>query len=155
MSFTSIVVIVVFTAVAILEADAASKKEGKRKGIGVKGMIIYAISSIVLALLASWTKWLAVLISILLFVLAMMNREGKHRAKSWMALLAINGAMMIFSIVRSWDKAPMMMPKFSDLKLLIMPLAFIFLAYVKGKIVEDETDPQPSWWNRKKQSAES
>lgn len=153
MSFTSIVVIAVFTAVAILEADAASKKEGKHEGLGVKGIIIYVIGSVVLAFLASLTKWLAVPISILIFVLAMMNREGKYRAKSWMALLAVNGAMMIFSIARSWDKA--MMPKFSDLKLLILPLAFIFLAYVKGKIIEDEAEPQPSWWNRKKQSAKS
>lgn len=148
-----------FILVALFEADEAVKKEGNRKkGLGKVGYIVFIVANVVLALLASWSKIFAVIIAIALGVLALMNREGICRAKSWIALLILNAGMMLLSIAKGWDEMGRagQFPKFSQLKLLIIPLLLAVVAYFMGRKVDSDDKSEPSWWNRKKgPSAES
>lgn len=149
MSLAGILTTFCFVMVATLEADMASKKEGRRKeGIGVKGYIGYIVAGVILAFLASFSKVAAVTIAFVIGLFAIANREGKHRSYSWVAFLVLDAAMMLLSIARGWDKTG---PKFSQLQLLLFPLFFIVLAIIKGRVVEDlAADEKPAWWNKKK-----
>ncbi|MBQ3271314.1 hypothetical protein IJG91_01935 [Candidatus Saccharibacteria bacterium] len=120
--------------ISALQADTASKTEGNRAGgIGIKGYIGYIVIGIALAFLAAISKVVALIIVFAIGILAIMNKEGVHRSYSWVALLVLNGAMMLMAIARGWDKTG---PKFSELKLLLFPLFFIVIAVTVGRYRE-------------------
>lgn len=134
MSMTGTLAIFCLVIVSALQADTASKTEGNRKeGIGIKGYFGYIIVGGILAFIAFHSKVAAVVLCFLIGIIAILNKEGIHRAYSWVALLVLDGAMMLLSIARGWDKTG---PKFSELNLLLFPLFFIVISIAIGKTKE-------------------
>ena len=133
---------------AALEADMSQEQANKGR-LGVKGYAIFIIASVLIALVTYFVPFIGIIIAIAIGVLAMMNREGKHRAHSWVASLLIVAATMLFGIMGSWDRAKLWHPNFHQFQWLLVPFAAIVLALLKGRLMENHAGKSVARWNKK------
>ena len=129
-------------------ASRAAVKEGNRESLGAKGQTVYFVVNGLICLITGlflFAPVTYVVVCLLLGVLLLINKEGRYRAASWNALLLLYTIMMAFAIVLGWDKKG---PHFSDLVLLLIPLAVYivgkFKVHINDKIsrVDDEDDEE-------------
>lgn len=127
-------------------ADTSAKKSGRKGGIGIKGYIGYIVATVTLAILSYNFLLFAIAASVVIGILALMNREGKLRAMSWAIFEVLIAIMMTFAIVAVWDKNHK--PDFSMFQFQLIPIFFAVLALIKGILLDVQTEKTVAFWNK-------
>ncbi|MBR2589098.1 hypothetical protein IKE84_02050 [Candidatus Saccharibacteria bacterium] len=127
-------------------ADTSAKRAGRKEGIGVAGYISYVVAMVIVAFLSYHFLIFAIITSIMIGALALMNREGKLRAMSWAIFEVLIAIMMTFAIVAVWDKNHK--PDFSMFQFQLIPLFFAALALIRGKLLDVQTERTVAFWNK-------